>query len=407
MTVNYATLRDMGDLSAQSFTYGFGFDLAELHASTAKSSFDDVVGRITDGHAWTGEGRPNADAVLRLNAVALEVAETHMQAGTVAMQALGVALTTARDDAEDAIASIRAMAEGSDYWIKVGDDGRVGWLPRAGVDTSHPDNAILANKLSQEAEKVELQLSVIVGYAKGADSIAKTTLAVIANSPPTFSANASAAALAYNKTLLEVAKQNQAIAEYTYEFWSDNRPSDLQEIIDRDFSETDFVLSVLSLDSLKSFLKGRGEKVILDQFSKKGLSLIPLAYQAYTTFNAAHGAVVDPHLGDTATGPDDNIAKPDIHDPALADKLDEYFFGNGSLTLAQAAKLQANGQPDDDHDYVADAEDMYIWLNGWLEQHPPVYPESSGEPLTPEQLELLADREQALQLAHDLDAAIH
>lgn len=410
MALTYDTLRDL-NLSSTSFTYGFGFDLAELHVSTTRYYFEQVKGRIDAGHAWSGDGRGAADKVLHLNSLALATSETQMRAGTIAVQALGLALTGARDDAGTALEPIETMAEGSPFRIQVGADGRVG----AVVDgPTGPDFDLeysdLSNYLAKEAEVAQLKLQSILTYARNADLAAATLLDRIHHLRPVFSATASADAIEYNKALHDIAKQDLYLAEFTYELWKEIRSEDWLEVQPQGWSWWGAFTGAFVPDSVEEAVEEEGKGMIetglgaVFPFLKKAIS-------AYGKYETVDGWFKGGHHGPSISDPDiaDNLSpNPVAHHSDLQGKVEEFYGGYGSLTVAQLAKLQSLGKLEDDgHDYVADAEEMWAWLNGWIDANPPVFPETSPDPLTPDELDLLRDWKLAVRLARELDAAIH
>lgn len=410
MALTYYTLRDLA-LSGTSFTYGFGFDLAELHVSTTRYYFEQVKERIDAGHAWSGDGRAAADRVLQLNSLALATSETQMRAGTIAVQALGLALTNARDDAKTALEPIEKMAEGSPFRIQVGADGRVGPVVEGstgpGFDLEYSD---LRNYLSKEAEVAQLKLESILLYARSADLAAATLLDRISQLRPVFSATASFDPIEYNKVLLDIAKHDLYLAEFTYELWNELRSEDWLEVEPQGWSWWGAFKGAFVPDSVEEAVEAEGQGMIesglgaVYPFLKKAISV----HGKYETLagwftGGDHGpSISDPDIADNLS------ANPVAHHPDLQGKVEEFYGGYGSLTVAQLAKLQSLGKLEGDgHDYVADAEEMWAWLNGWIEANPPVFPESSSDPLTPAELDLLRDWKLAVRLARELDAAIH
>lgn len=80
MPMSFSTLQEV---DPALFT-GLGFHGTEGHLATAAEYFDEVVGVVTGGTAWTGEGQPQASVVMRSNAVALDTARRQMEAGRAA-----------------------------------------------------------------------------------------------------------------------------------------------------------------------------------------------------------------------------------------------------------------------------------------------------------------------------------
>ncbi|MQA80642.1 MAG: hypothetical protein GEV10_19550 [Streptosporangiales bacterium] len=410
MALTYYTLRDLG-LSSTSFTYGFGFDLAELHISTTRYYFEQVKERIDAGHAWSGDGRGAADKVLHLNSLALATSETQMSAGKTAVQALGLALTRARDEAKTALEPIEKMAEGTPFRILVGADGRVGPVVEGpkGPDFNL-EYSDLSNYLYKEAEVAQLKLESILTFARSADLAAATLFNRIYHLRPVFSATASSDAIEYNEALHDIAKQNLSLAEFTYQLWNGISSEDLLEVQPQGWSWWGAIKGAFIPESAEELAYETGWGLI-----KAGLGTVYPFFQkaisVHGKYEMIDGWFKGGHHGPSISDPDipDLLSlNPVAHHSDLQGKVEEFYGGYGSLTVAQLAKLQSLGQLEDDgHDYVADAEELWSWLNGWIDANPPVFPESSPDPLTPEELDLLRDWKLAFRLARELDAAIH
>lgn len=257
MALTYDTLLDVVPTQFASF----GFHTAEPYAENASEYFDSLVKpAVNSGHAWTGEGQPQAGLVMRSNSLALQIAKSQMHAGMTAMTALSRAISKAQQEVTKIVSDLHEAAEGTGFYIYVNPDGGVNVHPLPESGGGYGNLTILQDK----AETAALQIYSAVNYAQSADLTARDLLTRILNTRPSFTTNASAQTLAYNSAVGVVANTNLNLANLSLEAWDQVDPLDWRPIDPDDWSLRKAIVSALGLDpdewDLDSVAKELGQK---------------------------------------------------------------------------------------------------------------------------------------------------
>lgn len=221
-------------------TMGQYFETTRNDYEKAETQFDtDVSNPMRSGHAWKGEGVPNATMVAETNASALAASKVTTETAWLALDGLSTAVHNAQTSLN------KTLTEASNNFISVADDGTatvnlptpipgVGAPPEGQRPTSFDPNQdpelMKTYQHSQEIrDRIEREAKGYLAFATIADKSCSGILDKVAYLSPCTTDEANPDTLAHNGLVLAGALSTRNLALLTRNFWEQAQPKAVPE----------------------------------------------------------------------------------------------------------------------------------------------------------------------------------